>query len=88
MMCFSRYAFQVTGAVFGLAASLITFRGLWEAAGIIPPPPPVAAANNEGDRREEEARVIVKEAMPYSVEPDMSVSGSTSSYVEVKGTQA
>lgn len=73
--------------MFGLAASLITFRGLWEAAGIIPRPPHLAVVSNEGDRQEG-ARTVVKEAEAYAVKPDAGVSESTSSYVEVKGTQA
>ncbi|KAF9644892.1 hypothetical protein BDM02DRAFT_3190187 [Thelephora ganbajun] len=79
---------DVTGAALGLAASLITFRGLWAAAGVILPPPPPSVSDGEGDRQEEkEARAIVKEVEPYAVETDTGVSESTSSYVEVKATQ-
>ena len=74
----------MTGAVLGLAASLITFSSLWSAAGITPPPPPPVVVSGEGDRQEEEARAIVKEFEPYTVESD----AATSSYVEVKDTQA
>ena len=64
-----------------LAASLITFRGLWAATGSLPPPPaPAVASDEEGDGQEE------KEAEPYAVESG--ISESTSSYVEVKATQA
>lgn len=72
----------MTGAVLGLAASLITFSSLWSAAGITPPPPPPAVVSGEGDRQEE-ARAIVKEFEPYTVESD----AAASSYVEVKDTQ-
>ena len=76
----------MTGAVIELAASLITFRGLWAAAGN-PPPPPTVASDSEGDGQEEkDARGVVKEAEPYAVESG--VSESTSSFVEVKATQA
>jgi len=82
---------DVIGPVSGLAASLVTFGGLWAAAGVPPPPPPPAVVDNEGEGREgeKEARAAVQEAEPYSVEPDItSVSGSTSSYVEVGAAQA
>lgn len=78
----------MAGAVFGLAASLITFRGLWAAArtptlGY----PPVVTSDEDGNRQEEkDAGAVVKEAEPHAV--DMSGSESTSSYVEVKGAQA
>jgi len=80
----------VTGAVFGLAASLITFRGLWATTGIVPsPPPPAVVSDEEGDRQEgKDARAVVKETGPSSVESDEGVSESTSSYVDVKATQA
>jgi hypothetical protein len=80
----------VTGAVFGLAASLITFRGLWAAAEILPPLPPLTVVSDEeGDGQEaKDTRAVVKEAEPYAVESDEGVSGSTSSYVEVKPAQA
>jgi len=74
---------DVTGAAFGLAASLITFSSLWAAAGIVPPPSPPAVMSGEGDEQEE-ARKMVEKAEPYSVELDT----ATSSYVEVKDTQA
>lgn len=68
---------------------MITFRGLWAAAGIIPPLPiPAVVSDEEGNGQEEkDARVTVKEAEPYAVESDMGVSEAASSYVEVKGTQ-
>jgi hypothetical protein len=71
------FSFQVTGAAFGLAASLITFRGLWAAAEVLPPPPPPAVVDSkeEGREGEEEAR----EAEPYEVELNTGVSGSASS---------
>lgn len=76
----------MTDAVLGLAASLITFRGLWAAAGTILPPPP--ASDEKRDEQEEEVRTMVKEAEPCSVEPDTGVSEPTgSSYVEVKNAQ-
>jgi len=74
---------DVTGAVLGLAASLITFSSLWGAAGIIPPPASPAVVV-EGDERKDEVRAISKEVEPYAVESGT----ATSSYVEVKGTQA
>lgn len=76
----------MTGAVFGLAASLITFRQLWAAAGVIPSPPPPAVAENEREVRqgEKEAREVVQEVESYVTEPEAGVSGSASSYVEVK----
>lgn len=78
------------GAILGLVASLITFRGLWAAAGTVPPPPPTAAASDEeGDGGEEKvAGEVVKEAEPYVVESDKGVSDSASSYVDVKAAQA
>lgn len=86
---FWRHVFQVTGAVFGLGASLITLRGLWAAAGIIPPPPPpgVVSDEEEGGHEEKEAKAMVEDAKPYSVELEMEDSIPTSSYVEVKGTR-
>lgn len=78
--------YNVTGAAFGLAASLITFRQLWAAAGVFTSPPPPAVAENEGaDRQgEKEAREVVQEVEPYATEPDTGVYGSGPSYVEVK----
>jgi len=75
--------------VLGLAASLITFRGLWAAAGVVPPPPPPAVAGDEkvDGEGEKDARVVVKEAEPYVVDSNGGVSESTSSFVEVKATQ-
>jgi len=79
--------------VLGLAASLITFRGLWAAAGVVPPPPPPAVAGDEkvdgeGEKDgEKEARGVVKEADPYAVDSNGGVSESTSSFVEVKAAQ-
>lgn len=73
----------MTGAVLGLAASLITFSSLWAATGTVPPPLPHVVASGEGDGQEE-AKVKAKEAEPYDVESDT----ATSSYVEVKNTQA
>lgn len=76
----------MTGAVLGLAASLITFRGLWAAAGILPPPPP-PVNEGEGHGQEKEASGVVGGAKPYDAESDVGVPGSTS-YVEVKVTPA
>lgn len=76
--------------MFGLAASLITFRGLWAAAGIdpSPPPPPVVVSDEEGDRQEgKDARAMVEEVQPHAVESDEGVSESTSSFVDVKATR-
>lgn len=74
----------MTDAVLGLAASLITFRGLWAAAGTNPPPPAAAASDEKRDEQEEEVRAMVN-----SVEPGMGDSEPTaSSYVEVKDAQA
>ena len=69
-------------------ASLITFRGLWAAAGIIPPPPPpTVVSDEEVDGQEgKDAKTAVKRAESYAVDSDMGVSESASSYVEVKGT--
>ena len=80
----------MTGAILGLAASFITFRGLWAAAGTLPPPPPAAAASDEEGNGEEEkvTREVVKEVEPYVVESDKGVSDSASSYVDVKAAQA
>lgn len=78
----------MTDAAFGLAASLITFRGLWAAARILPPPPPPAVVDNEeGGEGGEGAKAVVQEVESYSVELDTAVSGSASSYVEVGATQ-
>ena len=78
----------MTGAALGLAASLITFRGLWAAAGVIPPPPPAAVSDEKRDGQEEEARAMVKEDELYPVGPDTGVSEPVaSSYVEVKDAQ-
>jgi hypothetical protein len=75
----------VASAAFGLAASLITFRELWAAAGVGPSPPPP----EEGSRQEEkEVGANVQEIEPSGVEPDPGVSGSASSYVEVEAVQA
>ena len=80
----------MTGAAFGLAASLITFRGLWSAAGVLPPPPPPPVLGDEEVSREggKEAREVVRESEPYAVEVNKGDSGSASSYVEVGATQA
>ena len=82
----------MTGAVFGLAASLITFRELWAAARVLPPPPPPPAAvvENEEEVRQGEkgARAVLQEVEPYVVQPDTSGSGSASSYVETEAAQA
>jgi hypothetical protein len=80
----------VTGAAFGLAASLITFSGLWAAARVMsPPPPPAVEDTGEGDRKGEKVeREIVKEVEPYAVEPGLGVSGSASSYVEIGAVQS
>lgn len=77
----------MASAAFGLAASLITFRELWAAAGAGPSPPPP-----EEDYRQEEkgvgANVQEIDREPPVVEPDPGVSGSASSYVEVEAVQA
>ena len=74
----------------GLVASLITFRGLWAAAGEAssPPPPAVAGDEKEDGQGEKDAKEAVKEAEPHAVDSDRGVSESTSSFVEVKATQA
>ena len=75
----------MTGAVFGLAASLITLGGLWEAAGAGPPPPPPAVMENEeGAKEKNEAKEMV--AKPHEL--DASTAGTGSSYVEVEAVQA
>ena len=81
--------FQVTGAVFGLAASLITFRGLWAGAEVLPPsPPPVVVDKEEEGGEEKKSKAAVQGVEPYSVKPDTNASGSASSYVEVGAGQA
>jgi hypothetical protein len=85
-----RFSSQVFGPVFGLVASLITFRELWGAAGAgSPPPPPVVVGTEEKDRQgEKEAGATAQEVEPYAVGLDLGVSGSASAYVEVEAVQA
>jgi len=75
---------DVTGAVLGLGAAGIT----WVSHGIVPPPPPPPGGKERDGPEEKEARAVVKEVGPYTVEPDTDISRSTSSFVEVKETQA
>jgi len=80
---------DVTGAVFGLVASLIAFRDLWAVAGKPSvPPPAITGDGDKGGREEKDAKATVEGAEPYAAELDAGVSESTSSYVEVRGTQA
>ena len=80
----------MTGAIFGLAASYITFRELWTVAGSHPPPPPPppSVTGGKGDEQEKkEAREAAREVMPFVVESGTGVPGSASSYGEVKSAQ-
>lgn len=81
---------QVFGPVFGLVASLITFRELWAAAGAGPPPPPPAVVGTEEGERQGEKGVgaTAQEVEPYAVGLDLGASGSASAYVEVEAVQA
>jgi len=72
----------------GLAASLITFRGLWAAAAPPPPPPVGVVGENRDGQEEKDGKGAVKEAEPYAVDSERGVSESTSSFVEVKAAQA
>lgn len=76
----------MAGAVFGLAASLITFRGLWASAGVFPPPPPPAVASDEEENKQGEkgARLVAQDVEPYAVELDAEVPGPLTGVDAVK----